>query len=169
MSSQKSVQQKRRFLRWFLKSQDLKEPKAAKIIELFLKRQSLLERVKLVDKLGGLSNCILISSKGTTASPVLFRLGGNSFNHVEEGLLHLMVNPPREVYLCLVFRGYSHYLDWKDLLANQGRQVKRVKVVRAAKVHSIRKDWILKQIDAALDKRDRKAFMRLTKQLKELA
>ncbi|WP_227766868.1 YpiB family protein [Zhaonella formicivorans] len=151
----------RDFLYWFLDTQRLKWPNTAKVLEYILKNESILEKVELVDDIRFYRNALMVSGRGTVTFPFVLRLDGKYIHDVEEALQALASANFYKLYVKL-----SYSKDYYQGVVSK----KRVwKVKRAGKKKKIAYQKLMLLIDAALDRRDREEFYRLTKQLQRLS
>lgn len=173
------VHKKKQLIQWFLNNFALKRPEAAKILNLFLRRDSLLINSHFVENVRNLPNALIISAVDSVTVSFLCRINDVYYEDIDEIMAIMEFAPPDSLYVWLSFD--------RDLMCSVCQTVFEVKpevnselfyyqVVKEIeqeigtriKVREECKQGLLAEIDLALDCQDRENFYKLSERYKEL-
>lgn len=173
-----TLAEKRELLVWFLRTNRLKKPEAARVLEFIKNNKDILARVKFTSKLADKKDTLLVSAVYTNTFPFEFRLNNVHYGTVDEVIHQLKTNPPKVLYVWL-----SYVSPPSCKLCNRSvRRPVRNRISPASAAHRMlvdavravnQREWqrkhLLQEIDKALDNRDVQEFNRLTEELKKLS
>ena len=159
------VKQKRDYVRWFLNFR-LKNPKAAKLLINISHNSHILDQVIFVDDITANNNALLISARGTRTFPFLCKINGLYYSNPDDILEIINQLPENEpLYICLAYPERPVIPELLDI--NSAVDDDMVKSLQQIWLNIAQKE-ILQEIDIALDKNDKKEFVRLTRKLRQI-
>ncbi|AQS58751.1 YpiB family protein [Desulforamulus ferrireducens] len=172
-----SLAEKRELIVWFLRTNRLKKPEAARVLEFIKDNKTLLSRVQFTQNLSDKKDALLISAVYTNTFPFDCRINNVSFGSVDEVIHQLKHNPPNKLYLWL-----SYVSPPNCLLCTQANRRKAsakpnpaavahrmlVDAVRAVNKKEARRKALMSKIDECLDERNFPKFKELTEELHRL-
>ncbi|SHE73477.1 YpiB family protein [Desulforamulus putei] len=173
-----SLAEKRELIVWFLRTNRLKKPEAARILEYIRDNKNLLARVEFTNKLSDKKDALLVSAVYTNTFPFDFRLNNVSYGSVDEVLHQLKNNPPKKLFMWL---SYASPPGCKLCARSNKRQVKAmpnpvsaahrmlVEAVRTVNRREARRKALMARIDKSLDEKNLQEFKRLTEELQRLS
>ncbi|GAB6157138.1 hypothetical protein JCM39194_03380 [Desulfotomaculum varum] len=173
-----SLAEKREMIVWFLRTNRLKKPEAARILEYIRDNKNLLARVELTDKLADKKDALLVSAVYTNTFPFDFRLNNVSYGSVDEVLHQLKNNPPKKLFVWLSYLSppmcrLCNRSNKKNIkaLSNPMSTARRmlVEAVQAVNRREARRRALLARIDKSLDDKNLQEFKRLTEELQKLS
>lgn len=172
-----NLAEKRESIVWFLRTNRLKKPEAARILEFIKDNKSLLSRIEFSNKLSDKKNALLVSAVYTNTFPLDFRLNNITFGSVDEVIYQLKNNPPPKLFMWLSFATPPSCILCSQ---NHKRQVKAlpspasiahkmlVEAVKNVNRKEAKRKTLLLKIDQCLDEKDVQEFKRLTEELQRL-
>lgn len=173
-----SLAEKREFIVWFLRTNRLKKPEAAHVLEFIRDNKQLLSRVEFSKKLSDKKDALLVSAVFTNTFPFDFRLNHVSFGSVDEVIHQLKENPPTKLFLWLSFASppickMCSQSNKRQLKARPHPQAVAhkmlVEAVRTVNQKETQRKKILQRIDQCLDAKNQQEFQRLTAELQKLS
>ena len=173
-----SLAEKRELIVWFLRTNRLKKPEAARVLEFIKDNKTLLSRVQFTQSLSNKKDALLISAVYTNTFPFDCRMNNVSYGLVDEVIHQLKQNPPLKLYLWL-----SYASPPNCLLCTQSNRRKvpaklnpataahrmLVDAVRAVNKKEARRKALMLRIDECLDERNLHKFKELTEELHRLS
>lgn len=176
MESSVTVQDKKSFISWFLGEFRLKKRESTWILKYLLNHQEILENVHFVHEADVCPRGIVMSSQCTEESP--FRFYKNHLETVDaEKTFHdIRLNKNEPLYIQLNFRNARQNSLYAAVLEENPYKVEPIcqehsEIAAHILDHTLRireKNECLKNIDEALDKHDKNAFLLWTDKLDKL-
>ncbi|RKD25731.1 hypothetical protein BEP19_01960 [Ammoniphilus oxalaticus] len=180
-----TISAKREFIRWFLNNYQFKKNEGSWLFNYFLTDDRLLEKVHFTDDLYNREKTMIISTVCSHATPFLYQKKSRLNYDVEEAFNDIKENPNEDVYINIFFKDrmscpqYLIVLEGRGKTERQGQTQPRVtqdnmaaslmtELVIDQLMRSNRLKELTEQIDAALVKRDKPLFMKLTEEWNEL-
>lgn len=172
-----TLAEKRELIVWFLRTNRLKKPETARILEFIRDNNHLLSRVKFTNKLSNKRDALLVSAVYTNTFPFDFRLDNVNYGSVDQVIHQLKTNPPKKLYLWL---SYASPPGCKLCSRSEKRQVQTnynpmaaahrmlVDAVRTVNTKESRRESLMEKIDKSLDEKNIKDFKLLTEELQKL-
>lgn len=178
MSGTITVAEKRHFLRWFLANYQLQSREAEMLMRYIMTRENVLRRVHFVENFRHLPRVIVVSSTCVQVAPFrYYRRNKPVSTDVEQAFLDLYQHPDDDVYVGLYFKdrasssAYTAVLE--ETTSSELEPAVREMVTMQAEwlieqlTHSYERARLMKDVDEALDSRDRKAFVAASRKLIE--
>lgn len=174
-----SVYQKKRFIRWFLDTYELKNPRAAKILNFIANDDELLQKVYFVEDVRRLPNALIVSSADASTVSFLCRISDVYYEDIDELIDVLRAEPPEELFVRLSFnREFLCFMceTVLDLKPEVGNKMFYYQVIRTLEDEINRriyekgksKELLMTQIDKALSAGDRDLFQQLSEKYRQL-
>ncbi|WP_413377746.1 YpiB family protein [Alkalihalobacillus sp. 1P02AB] len=174
-----SNEQKRGFLQWFIKNNQLKNKEAKLILDQFIRNHHLLDQLKFTDSINKNKKTMIISSYQSDEPGFMYYNKKTKTDNLSSLLDDLVTNPTESFYLILNFNGKSLNHRYLQLLENEKsdnfQRFKRFKKYEEETNQVIEqliknkdKEALMKAIDEALDNRDKVLFNKLVEKLQEL-
>ncbi|RYD04189.1 hypothetical protein N752_15200 [Desulforamulus aquiferis] len=172
-----SLAEKRELLVWFLRTNRLKKPEAARVLDFIKENKNLLSRVQFTSKLSDKKDALLVSAVYTNTFPFDFRLNNINYGSVDQVIHQLKINPPKKLFIWL---SYASPPGCKLCSRSGRKQVQGipnpmsmahrmlVEAARNVNFKESRKKKLLSKIDRALDEKNQGEFTRLTAELRNL-
>lgn len=165
---------KRNFLQWFLAHYEVKDPLAKWLLESILNHEELLSHVHFTEQLQTSKKALLISTKCVQMTAFKFYHHHRSSTDVEKAYLNLHQNPEQDVYITLYFRNRLHSESFRLVLEQPEHQVIRyagqrlealqIELFLDHLLHRHKLQLIMRELDLALDQRDKERFLALAKE-----
>ncbi|ABO49881.1 conserved hypothetical protein [Desulforamulus reducens MI-1] len=172
-----NLAEKKELIVWFLRTNRLKKPEAARILEFIKDNKSLLSRIEFTNKLSDKKDALLVSAVYTNTFPFDFRLNNNHYGSVDEALYQLKTNPPHKLFMWLSFASppscaLCSHRNNKQVrpLPNPASMAHKllVEAVKTVNRKEAQKRTLLLEIDQSLDEKNIHKFQRLTGELQKL-
>lgn len=173
-----NLAEKRELIVWFLRTNRLKKPETARILEFIKDNKSLLSKIEFTNRLSDKKDALLISAVYTNTFPLDFRLNNITYGSVDEVIYQLKNNPPPKLFMWLSFATPP---NCNLCFHSKKRQVKAlpspasiaykmlVEAVRNVNRKEAKRKNLLLKIDQSLDEKNPREFKRLTEELQRLA
>lgn len=97
------INDKKRYINWFLKTYRLKRPELAAVLGFLTEREEQLAKTHFVENVRRLPNALIISAIDAPTVSFLCRINGSYYENVNEILAILDRNPPDELFVWLSF------------------------------------------------------------------
>lgn len=173
-----SLAEKRELIVWFLRTNRLKKPEAARVLEFIMGNKTLLSRVQFTHNLSDKKDALLISAVYTNTFPFDFRVNNVSYGSVDEVIHQLKQNPPMKLYMWLSYASPPNCLICTQ--SNRRRVPAKlnpattahrmlVDAVRTVNKKEVRRKALLLKIDECLDEKNMHEFKKLTEELHRLS
>ncbi|SHK57401.1 YpiB family protein [Desulforamulus aeronauticus] len=173
-----SLAEKRELIVWFLRTNRLKKPEAAQVLEFIKGDKTLLSRVQFTHNLSDKKDAVLISAVYTNTFPFDFRRNNVSYGSVDEVIYQLKQNPPTKLYMWLSYASPPNCLLCTQ--TNRRRVATKrnpaaiahrmlVDAVRTVNKKEARRKALLLKIDECLDEKNSLEFKKLTEELHRLS
>ncbi len=173
------VYQKKRYIRWFLDTYELKNPRTAKILNFIANNDELLQKIYFVEDVRRLPNALIISSTDASTVSFLCRIDDCYYEDIDEVIQILNTEPPEELFIRLSFnREFLCFIceTVLDFKPDVGNKIFYHQVVRSLEDEmngkiikkQERKADLMSQIDNALENGDKEKFMKLSKLYRDI-
>lgn len=176
MGGMVSVSEKKDFLKWFLNSYQLKRRECAWLLNFLLSDDKIMEKVHFVKEAEYCPKGMIISTVDVDNIPFCYYRNNRIVLDTEKAFHDIRLNKEEDVYIQLNFPNahlnsqYFAVLETNPFSPSGGlhNNVDRLEVEQliAHVMKKFRKEQLLKEIDQALDKKDKERFIELTNQLK---
>lgn len=178
MNAPVSVNEKKDFIRWFLNNYQLKRRECVWILNYLMSHDKLMEKVHFVEQAQYCPRGIVMSTHCVDEVPFRFYKANVMTTDAEKSFHDIRLNREEDIYIQLNFHAsfqapqYAAVLEENPYMpktlqiSEKDRQIAEQFLTKS--IEKFQREKLLKQIDEALDKRDREAFVRLTEQLKKL-
>ena len=169
---------KKMFIRWFLKTFQLKRREGVWILNYLLSNDELLENVHFVDEAHYCPRAIVMSTVDTNSIPFRFYKNNIMTSDAEKSFHDLRLNPTESMYMQLNFPNtppYPLYLAVleenpyipEDVFIHEKDRQAAAKLLEDSMLE-FQQQQLLKQIDEALDSGDKERFFELSNLLQAL-
>lgn len=173
------VYQKKRYIRWFLDTYELKNSRTAKILDFIANHDELLQKIYFVEDVRRLPNALIISSTDASTVSFLCRINDCYYEDVDEVIHILDTEPPDELFVRLSFnREFLCFIceTVLDFKPDVGNKIFYHQVVRSLEEEmnrkiikkQERKADLMSLIDNALENGDKENFIKLAEQFKDI-
>lgn len=172
LTSSIPIEDKKNFIRWFLRQHQLKRREGVWILNYLLSNEELLANIHFVDEAHYCPRAVVMSTVEHLGIPFRFYKGNLMTSDAEKAFHDLRLNftepmfiqlnfpniPPHDYYLAVLeenpYMPYELYISEKDrLMAEQLLQTS---------MQAFQKEQVLQQIDEALDAGDKERFFELS-------
>jgi len=171
------LNEKKAFIRWFLKNFQLKRREGVWILNYLLSNDDLLEHVHFVDEAHYCPRAIVMSTVDTTSIPFRFYKDNIMTSDAEKAFHDLRLNTSEEIYFQLNFPSippdplYLAVLEENpyvpELFIPEKDRIAAQQLLENS-VLAFQEQLLLKQIDEALDAGDKERFFELSNLLQAL-
>lgn len=173
-----TIAEKKTFIKWFLEKYELQNREAEWLLQYLASTDELLERVHFVDNFRNLPKTILMSTKCVQMTPFKFYKNKRVTSDVEKAFLDIHNHTEEDVYIGLFFKDRTSSPEYASVLEQNPMDDTRESIDAlvslqaelfldfALKKHQV--ETLQQQIDAALDRGDKQAFLELSNKLREL-
>lgn len=169
---------KKSFIRWFLKNFQLKRREGVWILNYLLSNDELLENIHFVDEAHYCPRAIVMSTIETNSIPFRFYKNNIMTSDAEKSFHDLRLNAKEAMYLQLNFPNmppepiYLAVLEENpfvpsDVLISEKDRIAAAQMLENS-VLAFQEQQLLKEIDAALDAGDKERFFELSNLLQAL-
>ncbi len=173
-----SVNEKKGFVKWFLRNYQLKQRECVWILNYLMSHEQLMSKVHFVEDVKYCPRGIVMSTNCVKNTPFQFFKQNIMTTDAEKSFHDIRLNRDEDIYVQLIFKDSfqaahyvavlednpylpsSKYLNEKDRLLVE-KLLEKIS-------HDFQRERLLKQIDQALDKHDEEAFRFLSHQLNTL-
>lgn len=172
-----TVQEKKEFVRWFLKRYKLKRRECVWILNYLLAHEALLENIHFVEEAHYAPRAMVITTMNSDSIPFRFYKGNLMTADAEKSFHDLRLHPEEKMYIQLNYRDKhscpqyarvqedNQYMP-EDLKGLPKTERDEVRHFLDSLAEGQRKKALMDLIDKALDERDKDAFMQWTNELK---
>lgn len=178
MATPVSVNEKKDFIRWFLNHYQLKRRECVWILNYLMSHDQLMEKVHFVDQAQYCPRGLVMSTHCIDKVPFRFYKENVMTTDAEKSFHDIRLNRDEEIYIQLNFNASNQAHQYVAVLEENPYMPKHLQINEndrevaeqflKASIERFQKEKLLSQIDEALDKQDRSAFLNLTKQLNKL-
>lgn len=169
---------KKIFIRWFLKNFQLKRREGVWILNYLLSNDELLENVHFVDEAHYCPRAIVMSTVDTTSIPFRFYKNNIMTSDAEKSFHDLRLNTKDSMYMQLNFPNIPPYPIYlavleenpyvpDDVFISEKDRLTAARLLENS-VLEFQEQQLLKEIDAALDAGDKERFFELSNLLQAL-
>ncbi len=173
-----TVNEKKEFIRWFLKSYRLSKKESAWLITYLASNDKILEKVHFVDQIHNLPKVIVISTECVTMTPFKFYKHNRVTPDVETAFLDIRSNPQEDIYMGLFFKDRENSPEYAAVLEVNPMEKQNLlkdtllgllaEMVLDEAVREFNKKSLYEAIDEALLNSDKNKFIMLTNQLNDI-
>ncbi|GGH68789.1 UPF0302 protein [Compostibacillus humi] len=178
MSTSVSVEDKKRFIQWFLKNYQLKKRESAWILHYILNHAEILENIHFVRDVKFCPRGMMITSKCSEEVPFRFYKNHLVTTDVEKTFHDIRLNYNEKLYIQINFfrsnqnAKYALVLEENPFLPDDYHITRKDRHLAGKildySIYHFERDRLLKEIDTALDEMDEERFFHLTEQLHQL-
>lgn len=178
MTTPVSVNEKKDFIRWFLNHYQLKRRECVWILNYLMSHDQLMEKVHFVEKAQCCPRGLVMSTHCVDEVPFRFYKENVMTTDAEKSFHDIRLNRDEEIYIQLNFHAsnkahqYAAVLEENPYMPRQAEISEKDKQIAERfltdSIQRFQKEKLLKLIDEALDKQDKREFQRLSKQLNRL-
>jgi uncharacterized protein YpiB (UPF0302 family) len=178
MATPVSVNEKKDFIRWFLNHYQLKRRECVWILNYLMSHDQLMEKVHFVDQAQYCPRGLVMSTHCIDKVPFRFYKENVMTTDAEKSFHDIRLNRDEEIYIQLNFNASNQAHQYVAVLEENPYMPKHLQINEndrevaeqflKASIERFKHEKLLSQIDEALDKQDRSAFLILTKQLNNL-
>lgn len=171
MKSSILVSEKKEFIKWFLKHNKLKKIDGVWILNFLLSNEQKLEKVHFVEEAHYCPNAIIMTAEGVNGIPFLYQKGYEITTSGQKAFNDLLFYKDRELYIQINFlkrlkKEYVLVLEENQYLPKEEKSNEEDrKIAEEFLNHSLylyQLSELEKEIDEALDKKDKKIFLDLS-------
>lgn len=172
-----TIAEKKTFIKWFIEKYDLQNREAEWLLQYIASSDQMLERVHFIDNFRNLPKTILISTKCVQMTPFKFYKNKRVTSDVEKAFLDIHNNRNEEIYIGLFFKDRTTSPEYASVLEQNPLDDAKetidalvslqAEMVLDFAIKSYRLGNLKEQIDAALDRGDKNAFVELSNKLRE--
>ncbi|GGE38848.1 UPF0302 protein [Pullulanibacillus camelliae] len=171
-----SIEEKRSFLKWFLRRYQLKSRECIWLLNYVLSDEHLISLLKFVDNTSGCPRAMIISEKNASHTAFVYRKHDVETNEPEKAFHDIRMDQDEIIYVHLVFPSSSLSSEYVSILeenphdrhfinARYGDEVSRL-IEQAESQFMVA--FLESEIDKALVTHDKKRFVELAAQLKQI-
>lgn len=171
-----NVTEKKTFIKWFLEHHVLQNREAEWLLQYLASNDAVLEHVHFIDNFRNLPKTILMSTKCVQMTPFKFYKNKRVTSDVEKAFLDIHNNVQEDVYIGLFFKDRNTSPEYASVLeqnpTDDPREITDVLVSLEAEmmldfaIRDYHKARVLREIDQALDAKNKNKFFDLTKELR---
>lgn len=173
-----SIEDKKTFVRWFLKNFELKKRECVWILNYLLGNDSIMENIHFVEDAHYCPRAIVMTAKDSDDAPFRFYKNNEMTLDPEKAFHDLRYNSSEKMYVQLNFQKTPPSQQYLSVLEENNYIPKDIPISKEISTYAeeiineslvnFRRNKILEEIDIALDNKDKKKFMKLSNLLLEL-
>ncbi|WP_027107498.1 ReoY family proteolytic degradation factor [Lacticigenium naphthae] len=172
------LEQKKKFLSWFLENNQLKRRESMWILNYLLNHDIVLNKVHFVERADKTPRGIIMSTIESDADSFLFSKEGVAFDNPEQAFHEVRLNWHQDLYIELIFNDAwtsseylgvledNPYFDWNDTIPMQVKQKATLGISEYELLQQ--RDLLLSHIDKALENKNKESFAVLSQELIEI-
>lgn len=178
MKTPVSVNEKKEFIRWFLNHYQLKRRECVWILNYLMSHDELLKKVHFVEEAQFCPRGLVMSTHCVDEVPFRFYKENVMTTDAEKSFHDIRLNRDEDIFIQLNFRGAYKQHQYMLVLEENPYMPKNLQISEKDRllaekflqrsIFQYEREKLLKLIDKALDKYDKKAFQDLTTRLKQL-
>lgn len=175
MSQSTNLEDKQQFLKWFLKTYQLKRRESLWILEYLLSHELILDKTSFVQWVDKTPRGMMITVAGMSAPAFRLYKEGHAVQDPEKAFHEMRMNWTEKLYIELNFPDAfltplyvkvledNPYARWNDRIAVETAASAKHAVLMLQLAH--RRQELLEQIDASLERKNKEDFHLLTEEL----
>ena len=171
-----SIEEKRSFLKWFLRSYQLKSRECIWLLNYILSDEHLMGLLKFVDSINGCPRAMVVSEKSLSEPAFMYKKYDVETNEPEKAFHDIRIDQDEYIYVQLLFPHSSRSSEYVSILEENpfDRRHRNDRYGEAAEkiINESEKQfftaYLLKKIDRALEMRDREQFEYLVAELNKI-
>ncbi|GGH78934.1 uncharacterized protein YpiB (UPF0302 family) [Pullulanibacillus pueri] len=171
-----SIEEKRSFLKWFLRSYQLKSRECIWLLNYILSDEHLLGLLKFVDNISGCPRAIVVSEKNVPHPAFIYRKQEVETHEPEKAFHDIRMDQEEAIYIHLMFPSSSRSSEYVSILEENpydrrhlsDRYGEEVKLLIEKSEKQFMMTYLEKKIDESLEKKDKNQFERLVAELQKL-
>ncbi|WP_027723785.1 ReoY family proteolytic degradation factor [Tuberibacillus calidus] len=172
-----SIEDKRAFLKWFLRHYQLKNRECVWLLNYILSDNQLINILRFVDTITDCPRAMMISEKRSQASPFMYRKGTVETDQPEKAFHDLRLDTVEPIYVKLIFPDSSRSSEYVCVLEDNPYALKQLQQtyhqIADRILHEAMRDFQIQKlyeaIDQALDRRDEVAFYQLVAKWRDIS
>lgn len=170
-----SVNEKKSFIKWFLRNYQLQQRECVWILNYLMSHEQLMNKVHFVEEAKSCPRGMIMSTNCAKGVPFCFYRNRVMTTDAEKTFHDIRLNKDEDIYIQLVFKDFFQTANYVVVLEenpyapstndlSKKDQMLLEKLLEES-LYNFRRVRILKQIDEALDSHDEEAFRLLSHQL----
>ncbi|GAB3066107.1 ReoY family proteolytic degradation factor [Virgibacillus ainsalahensis] len=173
-----SVQDKKRFIQWFLNHYQLKKRESVWILNYLVNHQEILDKVHFVREVKFCSRGIMMSTHCSKETPFRFYKSHLVTTDAEKSFHDIRLNAQEPLYLQLNFKNanqssfYVSVLEENPFIPDNYYITEKDQLVAERlledSLFEFKRNSLMREIDKSLDEMDQKRFLKLVNQLNKL-
>ncbi|MFC4617796.1 ReoY family proteolytic degradation factor [Camelliibacillus cellulosilyticus] len=171
-----SIEEKRLFLKWFLRHYQLKSRECVWLLNYILSDDDMIALLRFVDNITQCPRAMIVSEKTMSDCSFLYRKGNVETEQPEKAFHDIRIDADEPIYVRLVFPASSRSSEYVSVLEENPfiendldmRYGEESEALLRFSETDFRKKKLHKEIDEALDAGDEERFIKLTAELKRL-
>jgi uncharacterized protein YpiB (UPF0302 family) len=171
-----SIDDKRSFLKWFLRHYQLKNRECVWLLNYILSDNQMINILRFVDTITDCPRAMVISEKNTQEAPFLYRKGAVETNQPEKAFHDIRMDTHEAIYVKLIFPESSRSSEYVSVLEENPYALKQLHVqygkvaeqLLQESMTNYQKTVVYQSIDKALESGDKAEFQKLLAQWKKL-
>lgn len=164
---------KKHFIKWFLEHYELKNPEAEWLLQYLSSNDELLDKVHFTDHFRNLPKALLMSTTCVQMTGFKFYKQKRVTSDVEKAFLDVHNHPEEDLYVTLYFRDRMNCPEYAFVLetvSDPQPRISTTEVIQSLQAelwldfvsHQWLEGYLRREIDLALDGRDRNRFIELS-------
>lgn len=164
-----SIDDKRSFLKWFLRHYQLKNRECVWLLNYILSDNQMINILRFVDTITDCPRAMMISEKNTQDPPFLYRKGTVETSQPEKAFHDIRMDTTELIYVKLIFPDSSRSSEYVSVLEENPYALKQLHVqygkvaeqLLQESMLNFQKEKLYQSIDQALEKGDKEQFQQL--------
>lgn len=166
------VTEKKVFIKWFLQNYELQNREAEWLLNYLAQNEEILENVHFIDNFRNLPKTLLISTKCVQMTPFKFYKNKRVTSDVEKAFMDIHNHPKEPIYIGLFFKERNQSPEYASVLEPNPMDDNRnatdalislqAEMILDYAVRDFKLQYLYRQIDESLDRRDRQRFYDLS-------
>ncbi|MGV3488096.1 MAG: ReoY family proteolytic degradation factor [Tuberibacillus sp.] len=171
-----SIDDKRSFLKWFLRHYQLKNRECVWLLNYILSDNQMVNILRFVDTITDCPRAMVISEKSTQDPPFMYKKGTVETNQPEKAFHDIRLDTTEIIYVKLIFPDSSRSSEYVSVLEDNPYALKQLRIqyskmaeqLLEESMKNFQKQKIYESIDRALDDKDESRFQELLEKWKKL-
>ncbi|MFJ7826252.1 Uncharacterized protein YpiB, UPF0302 family [Psychrobacillus sp. OK028] len=178
MTASVSVGEKKEFVRWFLKKYQMKRRECVWILNYLISHETLLNNVHFVEEAHYCPRAMIMSVTTSSGIPFRFYKGSIMTADAEKSFHDLRLHPEEDMYIQLNFQMMPPSPEYLAVLEENPYMPKYLQISEKDKLiaedivseslYSFQVEQLKKQIDQAIDEKNKEKFMELSELWKQI-
>ncbi|OEF98735.1 YpiB family protein [Desulfuribacillus alkaliarsenatis] len=174
MANSVSTEDKKQFLRWFVKNYVLQSSEATWLLTYLCSDSELLKRIHFVEEANLSLRTLIISTTCVKMKPFVFYNKKKILYNVEETFMEIYENIEDDIYIVLYFKDRQNSPEYASIMERNSKPkinssiTIQADIVIDQAILRYKVYDLYKKIDDAIDKHDKAMFTKLTEELQIL-